>query len=270
MNANRNIIWLNLQIDSADKFCWRKFTMLLFFLFTGISTYGQTAKTHYLGFSTQYYQIKEAANYGLVNQGLNLSVNYDYEKEYESGILTYSPHIAFGPNYRYGLGLNWYFKFIDFFYGFKIGQKTGHSMHIGIYGAVNNFWQLYPELQSGHMFWFTSIEIGPKFQGKYTLGNRELFLKASTSMYGLTSRPIDQTEQYFYSLSIGDVLADSFSNMQFGSNNRFNHTFFEVDYSNPSRNKLTMGYAFEYFNYYDAPTFSYITHSIVLKWALGK
>ena len=225
---------------------------------------------HYFGFSTQYNQIKEAGNYGLVNQGLNLSLNYSYEKNRRSTIFTYSPNVAFGANYRNGVGLNWYFKLVDLFYGFRIGKRDGRSLFIGFYGSVNNFWQLYPELQSGHMFWFTTIEMGPKFQGSIDMGERELFIKASISMYGLTSRPVDDPEQYYYSLSLGDVLSESFSNMQFGSNNKFNHTFFEIDYTNQNRNKIILGYAFEYFGYYDDPSFSYMTNSIVLKWPLGK
>ena len=159
---------------------------------------------------------------------------------------------------------------MDFFYGFRIGKRDSQALFIGFYGSINNFWQLYPELQSGHMLWFTSIEMGPKFQGRIDLGERKLFIKASISMYGLTSRPVDDAEQYYYSLSLGDVLSDSFSNMQFGSYNMFSHTFFEIDYTNQKRNKIIMGYAFEHFDYYNDPTYSYMTHSIVLKWPLGK
>ena len=227
-------------------------------------------KTHHLGFGLQYHQIKESSNYGLVNQGLNLSLNYDYQKLNNNRLFSYNPIIAFGPNYRYGLGLNWHFKLLDFFYAYRICDKANRSLYLGPYASVNYLLQLYPEMQSGHMFWFTTMEIGPKFQWFLNFGDRKVTVKASTSIAGFTSRPVESTEPYFYSLNIGDIISDSHSNLKFGSFNNFNHTFFEVSYANPAKNKLSLGYAFEYFGYYNAPAYSYLTHSILLKWQLGK
>ena len=231
---------------------------------------GKITSTHLLGFGLQYHQIKESANYGLVNQGLNLSLNYDYQKLKINRIFSYTPIIAFGPNYRNGLGLNWHFKFVDFYYGYKICNKDNRSLYLGAYTSINYLLELYPEMQSGHMFWFTTMEIGPKLQWLLNFGERKVTVKASTSVAGYTSRPEESTEQYFYSLNLGDIISDSHSNLQFGSFNNFNHTFLEVSYANPVKNKLSLGYAFEYFGYYNAPTYSYLTHSILLKWQLGK
>ena len=246
--------------------------LILFLLGAGhaLAQPGNITSTHRLGFGVQYHQIKESANYGLVNQGLNLSLNYDYQKRNNNRLFSYNPVIAFGPNYRYGLGLNWHFKLIDFFYGYRICNKDNRSLYLGPYASVNHLLQLYPEMQSGHMFWFTTIEIGPKFQWLLNFDQRKVIVKVSTSLAGFTSRPEESTEQHFYSLKISDIIRDSHSNLLFGSFNNFNHTFLEVYYANPAKNKLSLGYAFEYFGYYKAPSYSYLTHSILLKWRLGK
>ena len=249
--------------------------LLIFVLLSVAICHGTLAQTdespkHYLGFSTQYHQIKEAANYGLVNQGLNLGMNYSYHKQNGKRVFSYTPNFAFGPNYRNGLGLNWHFRLVDFTYGFQICKRENRTLYLGGYGAINYLLQLYPEMQSGHMYWFTTMEVGPKFYWNIKLNERLITISAGNSLMGFTSRPIAQTEQYYYSLNLGDIIKDINSNLEFGSYNKFNHTFFEIDYTNQSRSKIIIGYAFEYFGYYDAPTYSYMTHSIILKWALGK
>jgi hypothetical protein len=252
----------------------KKYSILLILFVLGVgqalAQSSEQASTHHLGFGLQYHQIKESANYGLVNQGLNLSLNYDYQNLNNNRLFSYNPLIAFGPNYRYGLGLNWHFKFVDFYYGFRICNKDNRALYLGPYASINYLLQMYPEMQSGNIFWFTTMEVGPKLQWFLKFGERTVTVKASTSVAGYTSRPEESTEKYFYSQKISDIISNSHSDLQFGSFNSFNHTYFEVNYANPVKNKLSLGYAFEYFGYYNTPTFTYLTHSILLKWQLGK
>ena len=252
----------------------KKYSKLLILFLLGIGQAlaqpGKISSTHHLGFGLQYHQIKEFANYGLVNQGLNLSLKYDYQNLKNNRLFSYNPIIAFGPNYRYGLGLNWHFKFVDFYYGFRICNKDTRSLFLGPYASINYLLQMYPEMQSGNIFWFTTMEVGPKLQWFLNFDERRVTVKASTSVAGYTSRPEESTEQYFYSQKMSDIIKNSHSDLQLGSFKSFNHTYLEVNYANPVKNKLSLGYAFEYFGYYTAPTYSYLTHSILLTWQLGK
>jgi hypothetical protein len=81
-------------------------------------------KEHRINFGLQYFQIKEAANYGLVFNGLNLALGYDFTKETNRGLTGYSTDLAFGVNFRKGAGLNWHFKPIDLFYGFQLLNRS--------------------------------------------------------------------------------------------------------------------------------------------------
>ena len=55
-----------------------------------------TSKTHTVSFKTQFIQIEDEFNYGLVYSGPNLVASYSYSKITNKDMLMYSPEIAFG------------------------------------------------------------------------------------------------------------------------------------------------------------------------------
>jgi len=227
-------------------------------------------KSHYATFKSQFFQIKDEFNYGLVFSGLNLVFEYTFILDLKKNTFQYTPAFAFGVDYNKGIGLAWTFKPVDVFYGFRINSNDTKPLTIGPYISTNYFWQLYPELQSGHMFWFSSIEIGPRIIWKLPYKGRSIFFKLSNSIAGWTSRPTPSTETHYYSLTIGDFISNAHSNMEFGSFNLFNHTDFQVEILNPKRKRLSMAYEFEYFGYFQEPRLNYIVHSFNLKWKVGK
>lgn len=249
-----------------------KLTLLLFILFS-IGLNGQDSthyKQHRLGFQTQFFQVKEGANYGLVFNGLNLVIAYDFVTEANKRLTTYSADLAFGVNFNKGTGLNWHFKPVDFFYGFEIVNKTQQKLHLGPYVAANYQWQIYPELQSGHMFWFSIIDIGPKAVYRMPIGNKNFKISLSNSIAGFASRPVPSTETHFYSFQFSDFLTNAHKNLEFGSFDLFNHTNFEFEWLKVNKKRLSIAYEFEYFGYYKDPKLSYLTHAINLYWKLGK
>ena len=143
-------------------------------------------------------------------------------------------------------------------------------LFVGAYLATNYNWQLYPELQSGHMFWWSSIELGPKLFYNLPIKDKLLKMSFSTSLLGWTSRPEPSNETHFYSLKFSDFVKNPHSNLTFGTSSRFNHTHIEIEMQNKAPKKFSIAYAFEYFGYYEAPEISQITHSIHLKWRVGK
>ncbi len=107
---------------------------LLLFIICSISAQAQDTtafKEHKLNFRTQFFQIKEAANYGLVFSGLNLIFGYDYISKTQKNIFIYSPDFSFGADFRKGVGLNWHFKPADFFYGWHISKGSDHTLFLG-------------------------------------------------------------------------------------------------------------------------------------------
>jgi hypothetical protein len=227
-------------------------------------------KNHALSLNTQFIQIKDEFNYGLVFNGLNLGVRYSFVKTSDRNILSYTPDIAFGANFKKGIGIAILFKPINLFYGFNIKQSNIKSLTIGPYIATNYQWLSFPELQSGNMFWLTSLETGPKVMLTIPFNDKLFNIKVSNSIAGWTSRPAPATETTFYSHKFTDFPRNAHSNLKFGSFGLFNHTDFEIEMVSTKEKKLSLAYEFEYFGYYHEPKYFFLIHSINLKWKIGK
>lgn len=225
---------------------------------------------HTLTLKTQYLQIKDEFNYGLTFQGPNLGIEYALVKSLKKSMFSYTPDLTFGANFSKGVGLAWHFRPVDVYYGFKVSNDPPRPLYIGAYFATDYNWQLYPELQSGQLFWWSAFEIGPKLFYELPLDRKLIKLSFSTSLIGWTSRPTPSTETHFYSLKFSDFVNNPHSNLTFGTSNRFNHTRVEVEMKNNAAKRFSIAYAFEYFGYYEAPKISQLTHAIHLKWRLGK
>lgn len=223
---------------------------------------------HTVSFKSQYIQIKDEFNYGLVNRGLNLVGEYTLVSHIDKNIFSYQAELGFGANYNQGLGMIWSLKPFDFFYGFRINNNPEMPIALGPYLAGYYKWQLYPELQSGHMFWISSYELGPRFQISLPVKSRILHVSMSTSLASLNSRPEPRTEQYYYSLTFSDFVSNPHSNMTFGSVNLYNHSDLRVELTHPEKG-FSFAYEFEFMGYFNAPAFRYMAHSINLNWILG-
>jgi hypothetical protein len=222
---------------------------------------------HTATFKSQYVQIKDEFNYGLVNRGLNLAGEYTLVSSTDRNIFMYEAELGFGVNYNQGLGMIWSLKPFDLFYGFNINKNQSMSVTLGPYLAGYYKWQLYPELQSGHMFWLSSYEIGPRIQISLPVKNRILNVSLSSTVASLNSRPEFKTEEYYYSLTFSDFVKNPHSNMTLGSVNVFNHTDFILELKHPEKG-FSISYEFEYMGYLDTPAFRYMAHSINLNWKI--
>jgi len=227
-------------------------------------------KEHFVSYKTQFFQIKDAFNYGLVYSGVNLKGAYSFVLTTEKTTFSYNPDLAFGFNFNKGIAMAWHFKPVDLFYGWNANKTKTKPFIIGPYFATNYNWQLYPYLQSGHMLWFSSLEIGPRILFSTPIKNKLFKFTFSNSLAGWASRPEPGTETYFYSLKFSDFFNNAHSNLMFGSFDLFNHTSLEIEMKNTSGKRLSFAYEFEYFGYYNDPRLSYIAHSINLNWRVGK
>lgn len=224
---------------------------------------------HSLTLKTAFFQIKDDFTYGLVFNGVNLSGRYSFEKNTEKATLMYAPEISFGANYNIGVGLALGFVPIDVFYGYKTKVSPSKPIVVGAYFSTNYNWQFYPELQGGHMYWFTSFEIGPQLIFTFPLKNTMIKITFSNSLAGFTSRPEPQTESYFTSRKFSDFVSNAHSHLQFGSFESFNHTNFEIVFLRKDK-KLNFAYEFDYFGYFKKPRLQYLSHAINLIWKMGQ
>lgn len=225
---------------------------------------------HSASLKTQFFQIKDVFNYGLIFNGLNFVGRYSFEKTTEKTTIIYNPEFSFGANFNKGVGLAWGFIPIDFFIGSNINGSKSKPFIFGGYFLTNYNWQLYPELQSGQMFWFTSIEIGPQAIFSLPIKHREIKISLSNSLIGFTSRPIPATESYFYSLTFSEFVTNAHRNLKMGSYNLFNHANLEIVLLNKTKKRLSLAYEFKYFGRYKESKLNYLIHSLNFKWKVGK
>ena len=224
-------------------------------------------KSHSISLKLQFGQIKDQFNYGLVFSGGNIGGDYSFSKTTRSNTLIYNGGFTFGINNNIGSGVALRFKPVDFFYGHNFNYKL---LVLGGYIETNYQFQLYPDLQSGHVFWFTAIEFGPQVLVDIPYKTRIIKFTLSTSLAGSTSRPEPSTETYFYSLNFFDNVFEASKGFKFNTINNFNHTNLEMELLNNKGKRLSFAYAFEYFGYYQEPKISVVNHTVFLKWKIGK
>lgn len=225
---------------------------------------------HSVALKSQFLQIKDAFNYGLVHNGFNIAGAYTWDCHTEKSYFACAPDLSFGLNFKKGTGITLHTKPVDLFYGWILINSTVTKLTIGPYFSASYNWQFYPQLQSGHMFWFTSMEAGPRIFIHTPVKSRVFRICFSNSVAGWNSRPVPATETYFYSMKFADFISNAHSHMKFGSFELFNHTQLIVESISRKDKRLSLAYEFEYFGYYPDPRLSYITHSIQLKWIIGK
>ena len=248
--------------------------LFLFFLLGSLTSVAQEKvfiKEHTITFKPQFFQIKDAFNYGLAHSGLNLNAGYTFTRTGANLMFTFSPDLSFGVNYNQGVGLAWHLRPVDLYWGFRLPVNTFITdLYVGPYAAANYQVQLYPELQSGHMFWFTTLEYGPRIKMNLPVLNHEFRITVTNSLAGWTSRPKPSTETYFYSLRFSDFVDNPHQNLNFGSYDIFNHSQLSIETIRREGKRLTLGYEFDYIGLFYNPEVHYLAHSISLTWKIGK
>jgi hypothetical protein len=224
-------------------------------------------KDHLITFSSQFFQIKDEFNYGLVFNGLNVACTYTYIFSSEKYTVIYNSRLGLGANFNKGVGIDLRLKPVDFFYG---KPSNFYFITFGAYYSINYQWELYPELQSGHMFWLTSMEIGPRLIMNIPHKSSIIRVIFSNSIINLTSRPEPETETYFYSLKFSDFIKNAHTILKLGSFNRFNHTAFDIELMRNKRKLKSIAYTLEYIGYYKNPKIFLLYHSVNLKWKIGR
>lgn len=225
---------------------------------------------HTITLKSQFNQYKDELNYGLVFSGVNLGVCYSYQQSNENTLFEYSPEIGFGAIFSKGIGAVWRFRPVDFNFAWAITDIENKPFYLGMYVQTNYGLQLYPELRSGHSVWMTSFEIGPMLSFILNIIERDININLTTTIAGVTTRPELQPESHFYSLSFNNFIKDAHSNLEFGMSNKFNHTHLGLTLLRGKEERLSFGYEFEVYSYYETPSFHFVNHSLNLNFMIGE
>lgn len=231
-------------------------------------SYSKKQISHTISLQTGFNQYKDQFNYGLVFNGGSIRGKYSYLKSDKNYKFSYTSKLGLDVIHKIGNGFSLNFEPVNLSYSRLINKNPYKPIYLGGYYLMSYNWQFYPSLQSGHMLWVSSLEIGPHFILKPIQGYDNLKISFSNSVFGFISRPKPSTEVYFYSLKFSDFIKNAHSNFLGSSFGTFNHTNLEVELENLIRNKVSLSYEFDFFEYYQDPKFQRVAHSIILKWKL--
>ena len=218
----------------------------------------------------QFFQLKDQKNYGLVFNGGNISAGYTLQKQSGYGLFRYQADFGIGAGFSKGIAsMNFHLKPAGLSYGFRLVQGDKTTFYMGPYAAMNYYFQLYPELQSGHALWFTIYDLGPRFIVDSRFREQNFRIQLANSIFGLVSRPEEMNETYYYTLNFFDLVGKLHSNFRAGSFNLMNHTEFELEWSRIAKSNKSLAYRLEYFLYQNEPQLKYLVHSISYRIKLG-
>lgn len=235
-------------------------TLLLVAAF-GTDAACQQIKSKEQSLSLNFLQVKEGLNYGLVFRGPGLQYGRYWQWENESQIIGYQADggLCFTES-RGIIGFNLHLMPVRASYLRKIGTAKKLSLGLSITGEYN--WQMYPDLQSGYSFWFTHFSLGGMASYPFEAGENRFVLKLHTSLLGITSRPPEERDEYFFDLSFWDVVRFLHQDFQFGSWNSFNQTGLEIKWQPKPSSRLAFAYGLNYYGYYEKPRITLFDQSV--------
>lgn len=226
--------------------------------------------SHQLSLSSGYSQLKEGHNYGLLYSGGLIDVSYSFQKDRTLSRHGGSAALSFGLYDGVGIGLMVGFQPIEVYKEWRLRSGERSSSYLGVFSAVNYQWQLYPLLQSGHMFWLTHFNFGPRYTQLLKADKMNIEISVKSSLIGLVSRPQPGVETYFYSLRFVDFIENAHERISLRTATEYVQVQFKFDITLPYDNWPKFGYFFDYITYSKSPTFRSLSHSIGISWSLKR
>ncbi len=168
------------------------------------------------------------------------------------------------------MGINLHFKPLDLCGGWPlVDDDKDISLYLGAYVAMNYYLQIFTELESGHVFWFTFIDAGPRLILEKNGKKQKFRFQLANSVYWacFASRGLEDT--YYHDLHAFDIISNMHSNLQAGSFNLLNHTDFEVEWRHLNKMGTSIAYRLEYFGYYPEARLDYLVNSISIRLIIG-
>lgn len=210
-------------------------------------------------------QLKDEFNYGLVFTGPQLQFQYQYCWDLSVVTLGYNLKIGLGvPFSRKMAAVNIDFSPIDFSCFARLHESEFHSLKAGLILSTNYYYQVYANLQNNHLFWFGEIGLSPAIQYEYRWKEQSVKFIVRNSVLGFVSRPT-RNDPYFYSLKFSDFFVRPHENLQFGSFDKYNHTYLQIEYNPKISKKNVFGLGMEYISSYFNANFQYLNYSFSWK-----
>ncbi|MFC2133680.1 hypothetical protein ACFLTH_03610 [Bacteroidota bacterium] len=219
--------------------------------------------------STEFFQIREADNLGMIFKGPKLSGGLIFEIPFDNDLLIYQIKAGLGPAFsRSMMSAHLEFKPVDIFYGFNLSNH--HSAHfIGPDLKAEYNVEVYPYLHGGQPFWFTNYNLGIGYIYDIKSENYRIRFRLNLALLGLISRPAHDRDPYWVNYGLWDIISQIHTNFKFYSVLNFKNTALQVEVFPNSRNSsFSISYCIEYFGIAKEPVVNYLNQNIILKFSL--
>jgi hypothetical protein len=239
------------------------FYLTLLFLTSFISAQ-ENGRSKITFVTASYLQTKESLNYGLVFRGPMLDFGMNWSKHYKSTILSYGYKLGFSLlSTRDVLGANLKIKPLELSY---LKEIVNNKFKIGIgpsFKSEYNY-QVYPDVQSGYLFWYTNYNVGFTCNSEIPIFDKKIQINFTNSLMGFISRPSKYEDPYYYDIRFSDFVRYAHQDFKFLSFNGFDNSTIELLYKFSPDSRLAISYVFEYFGYYKNPQIQVVENSIRL------
>lgn len=211
-----------------------------------------------------FNQIKDELNYGLVNNGLNLGIEY-LNNRYRSYFGMISASLDLGLNYKKGVGANIILKPIKYKTPYIFTEFNSFSeFNISLYFDAIYNWQMYPELQSGHLFHLSSYEIGIFQYNSFEILDIKLDCFIKSSFLSLNSKKNWDREEQNYSFDFVDFFRVVNQDLNFNLIGNYYHLelwlpFYVI-------NNTSFVYNFEFYYLKDKTDIKIINQGVKIAW----
>ena len=231
--------------------------------------YGQVNQSHSVAGS--FLQLKDQHNLGMVFNGVQLEYRYGLIWKIQDHEIMYQPKIAFGIAFnREVTGGQVKIAPVNVYWIMPFYEQSRHTIKGGFNFITDYSYQVYPDLNSGNVFWSSEIGVSPIVQYQFQWDNKRIGIGLQNSLFGFTSHT-QKIEPYFFEFHLynaGDYFKKPHENMQFGSFNKYNHTIFSLEFVPNIQRRHSFIYEFDYFGTFYGVQFNRINHSLIWKASL--
>lgn len=201
---------------------------------------------HDLTVRAAFLSVKDAFNGGMVFNGPWVAVRYDLQWTVGRFDFSYCPELALGVPFSRGMAaVALQVVPVDIAFGAPVYQSDGHRLALGGEVTARYRYHIYPDLQNAHLFYFGEIGLAFRFCYDYRWEKGRIGLRWVNSLLGFTSRP-DVNEPYFYALDADAFIGEPHRHLRFGSFDRYDRTFVQVEYELAGLGGHTFGLSVEY------------------------
>jgi hypothetical protein len=228
--------------------------------------YAQIKQSHSIILS--FLQVKEKFNMGMVFNGVQLQYVYGIAWKIGESELTYQPGLTFGMAWSHEMtGYKIGISPVNISYEIPVFQNNEHTLKAGANLAGNYYYQLYPDLHGGHLFWASEIGLSPILKYQYQFNNSRLVCALQNSLLGFVSHT-EKNDPYFYSFKAGDFFIRPHENMQFGSFNNYDHTKLSLEFIPNIEKTHSFMYEFDYLGIWHNAKYQQLNHSLIWRMTL--